>query len=104
MAALQEVKKDGFEAAVLKSEKPVLVLFSSEWCPACKRLGPLMEELAGEIADRATVLHVDVSNDAELASTYGVMSIPTVIAFQGGEAGKRSVGYVPKDELLALLS
>ncbi len=103
MGTLRDVTGSDFEAEVLQSEKPVLVLFSSEWCPSCKRIAPVAEQLSDEVSDRAKVVHVDVSKDQELAARYSVMSIPTVIAFSAGEEGKRSVGYVPGEELLALL-
>ncbi len=104
MGKLQDVTGADFQSQVLQSDRPVLVLFSSEWCPACKQLTPVVEKMAGEVSDRAAVVHVDVSQEAELASTYGVMSIPTVIAFKGGEAGQRVVGYVPREELDKLLA
>ena len=104
MGKLQDVTGADFQSQVLQSDRPVLVLFSSEWCPACKQLAPVVEKMAGEVSDRAAVVHVDVSAEAELASTYGVMSIPTVIVFNGGEAGQRIVGYVQREELDKLLA
>ena len=103
MGTLRDVTGSDFEAEVLQSDKPVLVLFSSEWCPSCKRIAPVAEQLSDDTSDRAKVVHVDVSKDPELATRYSVMSIPTVIAFSGGEEGERSVGYVPGEELLRLL-
>lgn len=97
------ITKDNFEELVLKSELPVLVDFWAPWCGPCKMLGPLVEEVAKEYEGKAVVGKVNVDEEQELAMTFGVMSIPTVIVFKDGKEANKSIGFVPKAKLEALL-
>lgn len=92
-----------FDALVSSSDKPVLVDFWAAWCAPCRVLGPTIDELAGEFADRATVAKVDIDASPELASRFGVASIPTVIVFRNGEIAERLTGLAPKERLADLL-
>ena len=94
--------KDNFEEMVLKSEKPVLVDFNATWCGPCKMLAPVLDELAGE-TDKFNVVAVDVDENEDLASTYGVYSIPCLVVFKNGEEVNRSVGFIPKEDIEKLV-
>ena len=96
------VTKENFEQEVLKSDRPVLVDFWAGWCGPCKMLGPILEQVSDEYP-AYKVCKVDVDEQQELAAQFGVMSIPTVIAFKDGKKVNQSIGVVPKDKLLDLL-
>ena len=98
-----EITKENFEAEVLKSDIPVLVDFNATWCPPCRMLHPILEEVAKEADGKYKVVSVDVDNNQELAMKYQVSGIPTVIVFKDGEVAQRSVGLAPKDRILAML-
>lgn len=93
-----------FEAEVLKSEMPVLVDFFAEWCGPCRMQGPIVEELAGEMSGKAKVAKLNVDNAPATSQKYGVMSIPTIIIFKGGEAKQTLIGLQTKETLKAELS
>ena len=101
MAAIH-LTKDNFKEEVLESKVPVLVDFWAAWCGPCQMVGPVIEEIAGEVTD-AKVGKVDVDSEKELAKQYKVMSIPTLIVFKDGEVVKREVGAKPKNEILDML-
>ena len=95
--------KDNFEEEVLKSELPVIVDFWAAWCGPCQMLGPVIAEIAEEQAGVIKVGKVNVDEERELAIKFGVMSIPTIMAFKGGEMVGRTVGVQPKAALLDLV-
>jgi thioredoxin 1 len=89
-----------FDDKVLKSDKPYLVDFWASWCGPCRAVAPVVEEIAGEYADKLNVCKLNVDEEGEIAQRYRVMSIPTLILFKGGEQAAVSVGAMPKEELL----
>jgi thioredoxin 1 len=92
-----------FEDKVLKSDIPVLVDFWAEWCGPCKAIGPALEQIAAEYDGKARVFKVDVDAHQELASQYGVMSIPALLVFKGGKVVDQMVGAGPKQAIAGLL-
>jgi len=92
-----------FASEVLGSDLPVLVEFWAQWCPPCHRLAPVLDELAVEYAGRARIVKVDVDDNPATARAYGVMSVPTLSLFRGGELVSQVVGALPKSRLSAQL-
>ncbi len=85
-----------FQEVVLNSDKPVLVDFWAEWCGPCKMIGPLIEELSTEMDGQAVIGKLNVDENPDVAATYGIRSIPTLLIFKGGEIVDKIVGAVPK--------
>ena len=93
---------ENFEAEVLQSEKTVLVDFWADWCGPCKMLSPVVDQIAEEMDD-IKVAKVNVDDNEELAMRFKTMSIPTLIVFKNGEEVNRSVGEIPKAQILDLI-
>jgi len=92
-----------FDEKVLKSDVPVLVDFWAEWCGPCKAIGPSVEQLASEYEGKAKVFKLDVDQSPNVASTYGVMSIPALLVFKGGKVVDQMVGAAPKATIEQLI-
>lgn len=101
MAAIH-VTADNFEAEVLKAEGTVLVDFWADWCGPCRMLSPLIEQVSDERTD-VKICKVNVDESASLAEEYNVTSIPMLAVFKKGALDKKSVGVIPKSEILSLL-
>lgn len=100
MANTITISDDSFKQAVLESDKPVLVDFWATWCGPCKMVAPVLEEIAGEHADKLTVAKLDIDQNPSAAGEFKVMSIPTMILFQDGKPVKTIVGAKGKAALL----
>lgn len=92
-----------FEGEVLKSEKPVLVDFWAPWCGPCKAIGPIVEELAGQLKDSVKTMKLNVDDNQSVAVKYGVRSIPTLILFKEGKVVDTVIGLVPKEKIEAMV-
>ena len=96
--ALNPVTTDTFTAEVLEADKPVLVDFWATWCPPCRAMSPILEQMAGE-RDDLKIVSVDVDNEQELAVEYGVLGMPTFMLFSNGAQIANLVGARPRKRL-----
>ena len=101
MSNAAAVNESDFEAEVLQSEKPVIVDFWAEWCGPCKKLSPILEEVAEELDGEVTIAKVNVDEERNLGAMFQIMSIPNVLIFNHGEKVDEFVGLRSKDDIVA---
>jgi thioredoxin 1 len=98
-----EFTEQNFEDQVLKSGKPVLVDFWAPWCAPCRMMGPTVEAVAKEYADRAIVGKINVDDNQNIAGRYNIRGIPTLLLFKGGQVQEQVVGATSKDAITKML-
>ena len=102
--ATKKITDASWEADVTNATGPVLVDFWAEWCGPCRMIAPALEEISGQVGDKVKIVKLNVDESPKTASKYGVMSIPTLMIFKGGEMASRQVGAAPKAKLQQWIS
>ncbi|MDD5941366.1 thioredoxin [Fibrobacter sp.] len=97
------ITKNNFEQEVLHSDKPVLIDFWAPWCGPCRMLSPVISEIAEEYGDKVKVCKVNVDDEGELAASFNVMSIPTLVVVKGGKVTDSAVGVRPKAQIVEMI-
>jgi thioredoxin 1 len=95
----KQVTDSSFQTDVLGAEGPVVVDFWAEWCGPCKQIAPALEEISAQMGDRVTIAKINIDDNPETPSNYGVRGIPTLIMFKNGEVADTKVGALPKNQL-----
>ncbi len=103
MGSVFELDDNNFELEVTQAKGVVLVDFAAEWCGPCQRLAPIVAEIAKDYAGKAKIARMDIDNARKTATTFGIMSVPTLIIFKDGKEISRNVGLIPKQNLASLL-
>ena len=101
--AVTKITNENFETEVLQADKPVLLDFFATWCGPCQMLAPVLHELADEVGSKATFYSIDVDENRQLATEYGISSIPCLVVLKNGQESARSVGFLPKQALQDML-
>jgi thioredoxin 1 len=100
---IRHVTDDTFEAEVLQSSLPVLLDFWAEWCGPCKMIAPVLDEVAGQYADRLRIAKLNVDENPATPARFTVRSIPTLILFRNGNVEATKIGALPKSQLVAFI-
>ena len=101
--AVTEITKENFKSFVLDSNKPVLIDFWAPWCGPCRMVSPIVDELAEDLDGKANIGKINVDEQHDLAAQYGIMSIPTLLVFKGGELAGKKIGVQTKQALMEML-
>jgi thioredoxin 1 len=101
--ATKTITDASFGTDVLSASEPVLVDFWAEWCTPCKAIAPALEQISDELGGKVTIAKLNIDENPEAATRYGVMSIPTMILFKNGERAATKVGAEPKSRIQAWL-
>jgi thioredoxin 1 len=104
MSSVLAVADDSFDREVLQSATPVLIDFWAPWCAPCRAIAPVVEELAKEYAGRLKVVKMNVDENPQTPSRYGVRGIPNLILFKGGQVKEQIMGAVPKTQLVKAIT
>ena len=103
MANITEVTDQSFESDVLQSETPILIDFWAEWCAPCRQIAPILKELAETYGDRVKIAKLDIDSNPNTPGQYGIRSIPTILAFKGGQVVQQIQGARPKADFEGLI-
>ncbi len=98
-----EITTTSFQKDVIENDKPVLIDFWAEWCSPCKMIAPIVDQLADEYSEKIVVGKVDADVNQDVLMRYGIMGIPTLILFKGGEPVVRITGFQPKEKIVSKL-
>lgn len=101
---MNAVTSISFMQSVLSANQPVLVDFTADWCPPCKMIAPILQEIAAEYQGKLQVVELDADQNPDVVMAYGVMGLPTLILFVDGAPQVHISGFMPKHKLLAKLS
>ena len=102
-AKTRDVNEAEFQQEVIESSMPVLVDFTAEWCPPCKMLSPIVDEIANQYEGKLRVVTVDADENQTIIQQYNILGLPTLVLFKNGEVVERITGFKPKDKILGKL-
>ena len=100
---IKNIDKQGFAEAIGRTDKRIVVAFKADWCPYCRRIAPVLEELSGEYSNEIEIYNVDIDDNPDLAEQYDVMTIPTVFVYMSGEEIGSAVNPGTKKAIIDLI-